>query len=423
MEMFVVQGGRPLHGSVRVSGAKNSALPIMAATLMSTGSSQLQGIPHLVDVRTLSKLLCSLGMKIERNENDCLQCEVVSEQSTKAEYELVRQMRASICVLGPLLAKRGRAIVSLPGGCHIGHRPVDLHLKGLQALGANISIQQGYIVAEAKQLIGTTINLSGPLGSTVTGTCNMMTAATLAEGCTTITGAAREPEVVDLGCFLNKMGANILGLGSDKIIIEGVEHLTEAEHTIIPDRIEAATLLIAAAITGSSIELNHVRPDQMKAVITTLSEMGFQIECSENSIIIQSHGKPLPISCTTKPYPGLPTDVQAQLMALLSLADGTSRMKETVFPDRFMHVQELVRLGANIERQGTSAIVSGAKKLNGAHVMASDLRASAALVIAALAAEGETVIRRIYHLDRGYEHLDKKLTQLGAVIERLQDEQ
>ncbi|VAX40706.1 UDP-N-acetylglucosamine 1-carboxyvinyltransferase [hydrothermal vent metagenome] len=423
MEMFVVQGGSPLHGSVRVSGAKNSALPIMAATLMSTGISQLHGIPHLVDVRTLSKLLCSLGMKIERNENDCLQCEVVSEHSTKAEYELVRQMRASICVLGPLLAKRGRAIVSLPGGCHIGHRPVDLHLKGLQALGANITIQQGYIVAEAKQLKGTAINLTGPLGSSVTGTCNIMAAATLAKGCTTITGAACEPEVVDLGCFLNKMGANILGLGSAEIVIEGVEHLTEAEQTIIPDRIEAATLLIAAAITGGSIQLNHVRPDHMKAVIATLSEMGFQIECSENSISIQSHGKPLSISCTTKSYPGFPTDVQAQLMALLSLAEGTSRMTETVFPDRFMHVQELVRLGANIERQGASAIVSGVKKLNGAHVMASDLRASAALVIAALAAEGETVIRRIYHLDRGYEHLEKKLTQLGAVIERLQDEQ
>ncbi len=421
MEMFVINGGTPLHGAVSVSGAKNSALPIMAATLMANGVSRLQHIPHLVDVRTLAKLLRSLGMKIERDADDCLRCEVLNEESTKAEYELVRQMRASICVLGPLLAKRGRATVSLPGGCNIGHRPVDLHLKGLQALGANISMQQGYIVAEAKQLIGTDINLQGALGSSVTGTCNVMTAATLAEGCTTITGAACEPEVVDLGYFLNKMGAIISGLGTSEIIIEGVNSLNGTEHTIIPDRIEAATLLVAAAITGGEVELDNVRSDQMTAVITTLSEIGFQLECSDNSIKIQSNGKPLATDCVTQPYPGLPTDVQAQFMALLTLSDGKSTITENVFPDRFMHVLELVRLGASIQRKGTSAIISGVTKLNGASVMASDLRASAALVIAALASKGETTIRRIYHLDRGYEQLEKKLRQLGADIERVRD--
>ena len=428
MDMFVVHGGRPLSGRVRVSGAKNSALPIMAAAILAEGPTVLHGVPQLADVATLAALLQSLGLVVERKKDGSLTLQVAAEQTCVAEYELVRRMRASVCVLGPMLARRKRACVSLPGGCAIGDRPIDLHLKGLRALGADLRVERGYVIAEADRLHGASLYLGGPFGSTVTGTCNVMAAAVLAEGATTIEAAACEPEVVDLGSFLNRMGAKIDGLGTPFLRIEGVERLQGAEHTVIPDRVEAATLMIAAAITGGEVELENVRLDHMTAVVEKLREIGVSIEardsqpgCAEQSLTI-SAGRLRPADCIALPYPGVPTDVQAQLTALLTRADGISVVTDKVFPDRFLHVPELVRLGARVRREGASAIISGVPRLSGASVMASDLRASAALVLAALAADGHSVIRRIYHLDRGYEGLDQKLNALGARIARLPDE-
>ncbi len=432
MEMFVIRGGKPLQGRVAVGGAKNAALPIMAAALAAEGPTLLRGVPELMDVATLSNLLHSLGMQITRLGDGGLKLEVVDEQVCVAEYDLVRRMRASFCVLGPLLARRGRACVSLPGGCNIGDRPIDLHLKGLRALGADIRVERGYVIAEADRLRGADIFLGGPFGSTVTGTCNVMAAATLAEGVTTVESAACEPEVVDLGRFLNEMGARITGLGTPFLRIEGVERLRGVEHTIIPDRIEAATLMIAAAITRSSVELDNVCLAHLTAVLEKLREIGVSInsefgirnsECDASAAVVVSVSADLqPADCIALPYPGIPTDVQAQLMALLSGVRGMSIVTDKVFPDRFMHASELVRMGAHIRREGATAIINGTEQLSGACVMASDLRASAALVLAALAAQGESVVRRIYHLDRGYERLESTLNQLGADIRRVEDE-
>jgi len=464
--MFVIRGGKPLRGRVRVDGAKNSALPIMAAALLADGQTVLYDVPDLVDVRTLGELLQSLGMSVERRADRSLALEVIDDRPVIADYELVRKMRASFCVLGPLLARRGRACVSLPGGCNIGDRPIELHLKGLRALGADIRVEKGYVIAEVDRLCGNRIYLGGPFGSTVTGTCNVMSAAVLAEGETIIEAAACEPEVIDLGNMLNAMGARIEGLGTPFLRIEGVDRLIGVEHTVIPDRIEAATLMVAAAITRGHVEIENVRLTHLTAVVEKLREIGVRIELSDSepspleridrldqileSLDLDDVALPFPngqltpkqtrlpsadpiirvqgpiggfqaVDATALPYPGLATDVQAQVMSLLCLAKGISVVSDKVFPDRFMHASELVRLGATIRREGPSAIISGVGKLSGACVMASDLRASAALVLAGLAAEGDTVVKRIYHLDRGYEALECKLNALGAEIRRVED--
>lgn len=419
--MFVVRGGQPLRGTVAVSGAKNAALPIMAAALALDGPTTLRNVPELADVTTLGQVLQSLGVQCERLSGGVLTLAVDDDQPCLADYELVRRMRASVCVLGPLLGRRKRACVSLPGGCNIGHRPIDLHLKGLRALGAEITVERGYVFAKADRLIGTEIYLGGSFGSTVTGTCNVMTAACFAEGTTTIAAAACEPEVVDLGHFLNRAGAKISGLGTPVLHIKGVERLHGVEHTVIPDRIEAATLMVASAITGGELRITNVCRPHLAAVTDTLRSIGVSIEGSGTTLRVAGHQPLRPCDITALPYPGIPTDVQAQLMALLTQADGISVVNDKVFPDRFLHIPELCRLGANVRREGASGIIAGGRPLSGACVMASDLRASAALLLAALAADGDSVIRRIYHLDRGYERLERKLNVLGADIHRVTD--
>lgn len=429
MDMLIVRGGERLSGCVPVSGAKNSALPLMAAALACEGETVLHSIPDLVDVSTQSQVLGSLGMQVNRDSGGALHLKTVDESSCIADYELVRRMRASVCVLGPLLAKRRMACVSLPGGCNIGDRPIDLHLKGLAALGAQIRVDRGYVIARADRLRGANIFLGGAFGSTVTGTCNVMIAATLARGTTTIESAACEPEVVDVGNFLNAAGARIEGLGTPFLKIEGVEQLQGIEHKVIPDRIEVATLMIAAAITGGEVKLSQVRPDHITAVIEKLRDVGVQIDlefpeqpAKQQSILVKVAQPLKSVDCIALPYPGIPTDVQAQLMSLLACVPGISIVTDKVFPDRFMHASELARMGARIRRESASAILNGVPRLSGACVMASDLRASAALVLAGLAAKGETVIRRIYHLDRGYENLEEKLISLGAQVKRVKDE-
>lgn len=422
MDMLVVRGGRPLRGTVKVGGAKNAALPIMAASLVANGTTVLHGVPDLVDVTTLSHVLRSLGAQVERRADGALLITVVDQQPCLADYELVRRMRASVCVLGPLLGRRKRACVSLPGGCNIGHRPIDLHLKGLRALGAEITIERGYVFAKADRLRGADIYLGGSFGSTVTGTCNVMSAAILAEGTTTISAAACEPEVVDLGNMLNAMGARIEGLGTPLLRIEGVRELNAVEHTVIPDRIEAATIMIAAAMTRGDLTLENVCADHLAAVTDVVRAAGATVTFQGTTLRVQASGAICPVDVTALPYPGIPTDVQAQLTALLSLAGGISVVTDKVFPDRFMHIPELMRLGANIRREGASAIISGTDRFSGTCVMASDLRASAALLLAAIAADGESVIRRVYHLDRGYERLERKLNLVGADIRRVVDD-
>lgn len=422
MEMLVVKGERPLSGRVAISGAKNAALPIMAATLLADGPVTLRNIPQLVDVATLARVLVSLGMNIHGDTSGALHFETVDDSQQTADYELVRRMRASICVLGPLLAKRKRACVSLPGGCNIGHRPIDLHLKGLRALGADISIENGYVHAAADRLVGAGIYLGGAFGSTVTGTCNVMSAAVLAEGTTHIEAAACEPEVIDLGNFLNSLGANIVGLGTPFLTIEGVESLSGGNYSVISDRIEAATLMIAAGITGSEIQLENAPLSHMTAVLEVLDQVGLKISSTANVTTVDGRGDRSAVDFVARPYPGIPTDVQAQMMSMMSVTPGKSVIADAVFPDRFMHASELTRMGAQIRREGSTAVVQGVPRLSGANVMASDLRASAALVLAALAAEGKTVIRRIYHLDRGYERLENKLNALGAKIQRVEDQ-
>jgi len=422
MDMLVVEGRRPLRGTVGVSGSKNAALPILAATLALDGPTILDGVPDLVDVHTLTDLLTSLGATVQRLSESRWQVQVVDEAACLADYELVRRMRAGVCVLGPLLARRGRACVSLPGGCNIGHRPIDLHLKGLRALGARISIERGYVFAEADRLIGADVDLTGPNGSTVTGTANVMVAACFAHGVTTLRGAACEPEIVDLGRFLNAAGAQIRGLGTSVLTIDGVDQLHGTTHRIIPDRIEAATLLIAAAITGGELTLTNVQHDHLTAVIDALRQIGVTVDpCGPTGLQVAARGPLQATEIIAQPYPGVPTDVQAQFTALLSLAAGSSVVTDRVFPDRFLHIPELCRMGATIRREPGRGVITGVSRLSGACVMASDLRASAALLLAALAADGDSVIRRIYHLDRGYERLENKLNAVGAAIRRVTD--
>ncbi len=422
MDLFLVQGGRQLSGRVAVSGSKNATLPIMAAALAADGETVLENVPDLADVRTLSQLLRQLGMDVAHSDSRKLTIRSVSEEPVTAGYELVRKMRASVCVLGPLLARRGEACVSLPGGCNIGNRPIDLHLKGLAALGAEIDVRGGNVHARAKRLRGASIFLGGVNGSTVTGTCNVMTAAALAEGKTTITAAACEPEVVALADALNAMGACISGQGTPQIEIEGVARLSGTRLTMIPDRVETATLLIAAAMTRGEITLTQTHAAHLTAVIDLLEQVGCSLELTEESIMISARDRHLTaVDFTALPYPGIPTDVQAQLTALACTLNGTSVVTDHVFPERFMHVSELSRMGAKIRQQGATAVVTGATNLTGAPVVASDLRGSAALVLAGLTAEGETAVRRIHHLDRGYEQLELKLRSLGAVVSRLRE--
>ncbi len=421
LDMFCIEGGHPLRGTVRVGGSKNAALPIMAASLAIRGEVVLEQVPQLRDVDTMRQLLQAVGAVVDVSNDGRISIDTHEVKSSIAPYELVRQMRASVCVLGPLLARFGTARVSLPGGCNIGHRPIDLHLRGLTALGADIRLEGGYIVASVSQLHGADVDLCGPFGPTVTGTCNVMVAAALAKGRTVIRSAAQEPEVQDFARFLNAAGAKICGAGTSVVEIDGVDQLQEVRHTVIPDRIEAATLALAAAITNGDVTIQNAPTMHMACVLNALHQIGVSVETTQDTLRVRGGGILLPANLTAEPYPGLPTDCQAQFMALLSTVQGESRITDRVFPERFMHAAELVRMGANIRIEGNAAIVNGVSKLSGAPVMASDLRASAALVLAALAAEGRTEIRRVYHLDRGYQAFEQKLNLLGAKIQRVDD--
>jgi UDP-N-acetylglucosamine 1-carboxyvinyltransferase len=419
MDKLIITGGARLSGELRISGAKNAALPILAATLLSESPVSVGNIPHLHDITTTMELLGRMGVHLTVDEKMNIEVDSSTINSFVAPYELVRTMRASILVLGPLVARFGEAHVSLPGGCAIGSRPVDIHLNGLLKMGADITVENGFIHAKASRLKGCRLVLEQ---ITVTGTENLLMAAVLAEGTTIIENAAKEPEVTDLAHFLNKMGAKITGIGSDVLVIEGVEKLgVESIHyDILPDRIESGTYLIAAAITGGSIKLKNTRPDILDAVLEKLVEAGAEITTGKDWIKLDMHGKkPKAVSVRTSPYPAFPTDMQAQFTAMNTIADGVGIITETVFENRFMHVQELQRMGADIKLESNTAICSGVTKLTGAPVMATDLRASASLVIAALVAEGDTLVDRIYHIDRGYDHIEEKLSQLGATIRRV----
>ncbi|HEX8914291.1 MAG TPA: UDP-N-acetylglucosamine 1-carboxyvinyltransferase [Humisphaera sp.] len=433
MDSFLIRGGTRLKGKVEISGSKNSALPILAATLMAEGKTVLKSVPRLSDIDSMNKLLGELGCHVYRHEptdgtanmpalNGNLDIEVRDERVSEARYDIVKTMRASICVLGPLLAKRKRAVVSIPGGCAIGDRPVDLHVRGLQKLGAEFTTEGGNIVGTVKgRLKGCRMYLGGAMGPTVLGTINVMCAATMAEGETILVGAACEPEVVDCAELLIKMGAKIKGHGTPEIRIEGVDRLVAAEHRIIPDRIECGTFIMAAAITNGELELKHCNLDHLIAVQDRLEEVGVKIERQNGTIFVSSSRRLQPIEMTTQPFPGFPTDLQAQLMALLCLADGMSVITERIFPDRFLHVGELNRMGARIRKEGPTAVIQGVKELQGAAVMCSDLRASAALVLAGMAARGTTRLDRVYHIDRGYEKIEQKLAAVGADIQRVSE--
>ncbi len=417
MDKILVHGGYPLSGKIKISGSKNSALPILAATLLTKEPCVLRHVPDLSDTNYMLQILMYLGAQVERASGTV---SVTAEKvESVAPYDVVRRMRASVCVLGPLLARCREATVSLPGGCVIGDRPIDLHLKGFEALGAAVRVEGGNVRMFTPQLKGAVINLRGKWGPTVLGTDNVMMAAVLAEGTTVIEGAASEPEVVDLANFLNKMGAKIEGAGTQRLIIEGVKELHGAEHDIIPDRIEAGTFLVAGAVCGNGVTVNRVVPEHVSAVTGALTEAGFHVTTTENSITVSPNGASKPLKISTEPYPGFPTDMQAQMCALLSTTDGTSVVTENIFPQRYMHLAEMKRMGARFQIEGATAVIRGVEKLLGAPVMASDLRASAALVLAGLKAEGTTEISRVYHIDRGYEHLDEKLSELGAQIERV----
>jgi UDP-N-acetylglucosamine 1-carboxyvinyltransferase len=423
MDKLVMTGGTPLHGEVQIAGAKNAALPILCACLLTADTIELHNVPDLQDVRTMLKLLQQMGVTVDfpnPSDRSHLHLNAATITSPEAPYELVKTMRASILVLGPLLGRLGLATVSLPGGCAIGARPVDQHIKGLKAMGAGIQIRKGFIVAKIAdgqpRLQGNAI-LTDMI--TVTGTENLLMAACLAEGMTVLENAAREPEVSDLAELLVKMGAKISGIGTDRLVIEGVTALHGASHAVIPDRIEAGTFLCAVAATGGEITIKSCRPDTLDAVLVKLNEAGLKMKKSKDWITASMTGRPKPVSFRTSEYPAFPTDMQAQFMALNAIASGNSRITETIFENRFMHVQELNRLGADISIEGNTAIVEGVDKLSGATVMATDLRASASLVIAGLAAQGETQVDRIYHLDRGYDRMEQKLTQIGANIRRM----
>jgi len=414
MDEILISGGKRLAGDVRISGAKNSALPILASTILGGGECVITNVPRVVDVLTMGKLLGILGAKVFHEGNRAV-IQVDAIESTEAPYDLVKTMRASVLVLGPLVARWGEAKVSLPGGCAIGSRPVNLHLAGLAKLGADISIEHGYITARAKRLRGERIYCDTP---TVTGTENLMMAATLAEGVTTLENAAKEPEIVDLAEFLVKRGARIRGAGTDEIVIEGVRELHGGDHEVIPDRIEAGTYLVAAAVTQGDVIATHCRPGHLEAVLMKLREAGADVQEGNDHVRLTMPDKLRGTDIRTLPFPGFPTDMQAQMVALLSLAEGTSVVTETVFESRFMHVEELRRMGANIRVEGNRLVVTGRKQLTGAPVMASDLRASAGLIVAGLAAEGVTQVQRVYHLDRGYERIEEKLGALGAEVQR-----
>lgn len=420
MDKLLIRGQKRLSGTVTVSGSKNATLPIMAACLLTDEPCRIKNIPKLSDIKTMANLLSALGAQVEFVGKEII-IKANSNTNVEAPYEIVSQMRASYYVLGPLLARFGKAKVSLPGGCAIGPRPVDLHLKGMEQLNAEINIEHGYIIANAPKLIGTELTLTGTKGPSVGATANVMMAATKAKGKTIITGAACEPEIMDLANFLGLMGAKINGAGTPVIQIEGVKELSGCEYEPIPDRIEAGTLASAAAITGGEIELVNSRPEHMKAVTEQLIAVGGNVITKENNLKVGLNQRPLPVEVVTAPYPGFPTDLQAQFMALLTLSNGTSVITENIFESRFLHAQELNRLGAKISIKGNSAVIEGVEKLSGAKVMASDIRASAALVLAGLAAEGETEVTRIYHLERGYDDLAAKLNKLGASIQRVKE--
>jgi UDP-N-acetylglucosamine 1-carboxyvinyltransferase len=415
MKTIVIQGGIKLKGEVVISGAKNAALPIIAAGLLCEGGHTIANVPHLADVTTLGKILQNMGITFERQGHDIL-LDSSGLTSPEAPYDLVRTMRASVLVLGPLLARMGKARVSLPGGCAIGARPINLHLMGLAKLGAAVEIEHGYVVAKAKRLRGAHVYFDTV---TVTGTENILMAAVLAKGETMIENAAREPEVIDLAKALMQMGAKIEGAGTDIIRIQGVESLVPMRYTVMPDRIETGTFVIAAAITGGSLTIKNCFPEHLDAVLSKVAEAGAEIKTDDGTIRVNGQRRIMPVDIKTLEYPGFPTDMQAQFMSLMALAEGTSVVNETIFENRFTHVAELRRMGANIQTEGRSAIVKGVPKLSAAPVMATDLRASASLILAGLAAEGQTVVSRIYHLDRGYEHIEEKLSVLGADIKRV----
>jgi UDP-N-acetylglucosamine 1-carboxyvinyltransferase len=424
MDKFVIHGGRPLRGGVRVHGSKNAALPMMAASLLLGRGERLvlRHVPDLADVRTMAGLLDELGVAVERRGTR-LTLTVVDDRPIRAPYEIVKTMRASICVLGPLLARRGEAQVSFPGGCAIGSRPVDLHLKGLARLGARPTVRNGYIVARARRLRGSTVYLGGTFGSTVTGTDNLLMAAALARGHTVIEHAAQEPEVQELAHLLNLMGARIEGIGNHRLIVHGVDRLRGAEKTVIPDRIEAGTFMAAAAITGGDVTVENVRAEDLTVVLETLQQMGVRLEGGSYTVRVDARGlrRLNPVDVTSLPYPGFPTDLQAQFMAILTLSRGISVVTERIYPDRFTHAAEFQRMGAVIRKQESTAIIQGVPRLSGAPVMASDLRAGAGLVVAGLAARGRTEVLRVYHIDRGYDRLEERLSSLGANIRRAKD--
>ena len=414
MDKMVIGGGRRLQGEVRISGAKNAALPVLVSSLLVDGESTFRNIPDLADIKTIKKLLRSLGVKIEGGET--VRIHAGDPTNCEASYDLVRTMRASILVLGPLVARRGEARVSLPGGCAIGARPVNLHIRALQEMGAEVTLRDGYVEAKASRLKGADIYFDI---STVTGTENILMAATLAEGTTTLKNAAREPEIVNLAEVLTGMGARIKGAGSDVITIEGVESLHPVEVAVIPDRIETGTFLIAAGMTGGDIRILGCEPSQNEALIAKLRDAGMKIEAQRDVLRASGRDVVKSVDVQTLPYPGFPTDLQAQIMALMALGNGLSVITETIFENRFMHVGEMMRMGADITIQGKTAIVRGVPKLRGAPVMATDLRASASLILAGLAAEGKTTLSRVYHIDRGYQRIEEKLSALGADIRRV----
>jgi UDP-N-acetylglucosamine 1-carboxyvinyltransferase len=422
VDKIVIEGGRTLRGEVAVSGSKNAALPILISSLLTAESCIFQGVPHLADIRTTLRLLAGLGISVARESwnrgSDDLTLEAANVTNFEASYDLVKTMRASFLVLGPLVARFGHARVSTPGGCAIGARPVNLHLKGLEALGAHIEQTHGYVEVRAEKLCGTKIYLDLP---SVGATENLMMAAALAQGMTVIENAAKEPEIDDLATALNKMGARINGSGTDIIRIEGVKELHGVTHRVIPDRIEAASFVIAGALMGGEVRVTGMRPDHLDSFFIKLKEAGVDLETGVDSVIVREGGKMHSVDVTTVPYPGFPTDLQAQMMVLMAVADGVSVITETIFENRFMHAQELDRMGADIRLEGNRAVVRGVNELSGAPVMASDLRASVALVLAGLVANGKTEVSRVYHLDRGYEQIEKKLSLLGAAIERVKE--
>ncbi|MEO1007756.1 MAG: UDP-N-acetylglucosamine 1-carboxyvinyltransferase [Planctomycetota bacterium] len=440
MDAFVIEGGRPLSGRIDVHGSKNAALPMLAAALLTDDAIELGDVPWLADIGNMCRLLAELGCEVADDaptaRGRTVRVQASDPSQSHARYQIVRTMRASVCVLGPLLAKRGEARLSMPGGCAIGQRPIDLHLRGLAAMGATVSLTNGDIVAKAPAggLRGARIFMGGPFGSTVLGTANVMCAATLARGRTVIESAACEPEIVDLGRLLHAMGAQLSGVGTPRIVVEGVPELHGAARRVMPDRVEAGTYAMAAAMTGGELTIDNCPIDGLLGPLDTLRGAGVEIDEGPHAPLDAPGGDPVrttlfvrrtgplrPVEITTQPFPGFPTDLQAQAMAMLTLAEGNSVVTEKIFPERFLHVAELMRMGASIIRHGPTAVISGVPKLVGAPVMASDLRASAGLVLAGLAARGRTVIRRVYHLDRGYEKMDEHLTALGAHIERVND--